>query len=138
MKRPSKAANAPRTGEDSLFASEDISNSHPLIDPNSLAEFTELLGAAQAEFWLREFREELCAEFALTAEAKLPQKNVRERVHHYCGRAGFIGFSALHAACVDYLERSAMPEVSATAYDQIRVQAERVCAEIDRRIAQQR
>lgn len=136
MKRLPKAETAAKNIADRKPESEETPNMHPLIDAASLQEFTELMGAAQAEFWLREFREELCAEFEPGSEAKHPEKNVRERVHHYCGRAGFIGFFALHAACVDYLERSATPEVSATAYDRIRVQAERVCAEIDRRIAQ--
>ncbi len=132
MKRPSTADTPLQHLAEPGCAAAETPDTLPLIDPTSLQEFTELMGTAQARFWLQEFRAELCAEFAPGSEPKHPEKTLRERVHHYCGRAGFIGFSALHAACVDFLEHAAAPEDSTTAHDRIRVQAERACAEIER------
>lgn len=103
-----------------------------LVDPDMLKDFTELFGPEQAQTWLEEFQAGLMAEATRPVAEGEDVKGRRNSIHHLCGRAGFIGFPALHAACVEFLEAAPSNSAANIAYERLRAQARLACDEIDR------
>lgn len=94
-----------------------------LVNPAAYAEFIALLGPTKAQVWLDEFRQDL-RENLIGPPYTTP---IRADIHRICGRAGFIGFTALHAACMVALERQGPNP----AQHLLQAEAERVCNALD-------
>ncbi|MFN4128874.1 MAG: hypothetical protein ACK4GC_03525 [Paracoccaceae bacterium] len=115
--------------------SQPVSADESLIAMAIFAEFVSALGPLKAAVWLERFCDELKEECPPDLARVQDFAKFRANIHHICGRAGFIGFAALHTACLEFLETGGEEGEQAAAYQRVSSEAARVYPEIERRRA---
>lgn len=105
------------------------------LDPEIYRDFVDLMGWKQARFWLEKFRLGLSAELEHSYRPDRDPATSRENIHQTCARAGIIGFTVLHQACLAFLEAGGDPADPENTYRTVCTEAARVMSEIERQSA---
>lgn len=93
------------------------------FDAEAFQAFSDLLGKAQALFWLNDFcngLQDIASYPVAPAQTPLPSRAI---LHHLCGRAGMMGFTGLHEACHAILEADSGQAASDAACQRLRAEA---------------
>ncbi len=129
---PQALTAAPPTGRTDSGVPPDESVT---CDQDKFRDYVDLLGRAQALYWLDVFHDGLAMEFSPPLGQAPDDGRSHANIHQLCARAGLIGFQALHRACLDYLEARAENGDTWAAYRRVRDQAEQAFGEIERQRA---